>query len=103
MKVHVNTAMLEIDGKEVKDGETTLSLADCLIKALLTPHKDDETASAETKLKLWTMAQRVQEARGGEILFTLEDAVFVKERVNKIFISPVIIGNVHSIFEKASS
>lgn len=104
MKILVNEPILEVDGKELKTPEnTTMTLADVLIKALVSAHDDDLKTSADEKLKLWMLAEKVEKSRGGSMELTIDEAAALKARVNKMFPSAIIIGNVHKIFEAASN
>lgn len=103
MKVTMNDPIRNVDGSEIKNGESTLVLADVLITALVNSLEADKNEDAVTTLKRWNLAQKIQEARGAVLDITIDEAAFIKERVRKVYLSAIMYGNVHKYLEDATS
>lgn len=87
MNIDFTRPILDIHGKEIKDGEATLTLARAAVTALLS-QQQDERLSAEQHLKHYSLAQRIQGA-AEPVDLTAEETALIKERASKTFFTPV--------------
>lgn len=68
-----------------------------LLTTALNSAAPNETMTAEQKAKIYQLSLKIWS--GKEADFTIDDRVFLKERVNLIFVSPMLCGRICDILE----
>lgn len=109
MKLNLDQPILDFDGKEMpqrKDSKDPMTLKYVFFTALSEPSLETnvrgeqipENLNVDQKMKMYKLCSEV--VKGGEIDFVVDDLTLMKERVGKIFISPLIYGRVCEILDK---
>jgi hypothetical protein len=88
-----NQPVLDEDGRPVTEPQI---LRDLLTTALNNA-APNETLTAEQKGKIYQLSLKIWS--GKEADFTVDDRAFLKERVNLIFVSPMLCGRICDILE----
>ena len=66
-----------------------------LLTTALNSVAPNETLTAEQKAKIYQLSLKIWSRK--EVDFTIDDLAFLKERVNKIFVSPMLCGRIGDI------
>ncbi len=99
MRINITQKIQDYDGKDIPlsvEDSTPLTIKDIFFTALNNPGKD-EMLTAEDKNKAFQLC--VKMTQQNEVDFTVDDLSFIKERVNKIWTSPLICGKVNELIE----
>lgn len=96
MKINVTEVIKDLEGKPFKDGDKELTLRSVFSTALSNPGKD-EALTSEVKTRCYALATKIWQ--GKEIDLTLDERSFIKERADKVFISPIIYGRLCDALE----
>lgn len=102
MKVTMNDPIRNVDGTEVKNGETPVLFVDVIITALTAAIEADKNEEGSAMLKKWDLAERAQKARGDAMEMTTDEASFIKERIRKVYSSTIMYANAHRLLEAAA-
>lgn len=94
MKLDLSKPVLDINGKEIKDGDGALSFA-AIFRSILVNDKEDENKSPEDKFKDFKLALKIEPQ---EVDFTLEELTRIKALVGKLP-STLIVGRVYEFIE----
>lgn len=97
MKINLKQTIRGYEGKESIENGKPIILRD-IISTALNNFLRDEIPTAEVKNKAFQLSIKLYS--GNEADFTLDDRAFIKERVDKIFPSPLICGRVAEILEE---
>jgi hypothetical protein len=113
MRINMNQAIKDYAGKEItqpKRDENNQLLLDennqpiiepQILRDLLTTALNNvapnETLTTEQKAKIYQLSLKIWS--GKEADFTVDDRAFLKERVNLIFVSPMLCGRICDILE----
>lgn len=103
MKIDLQQVLQDVDGTTLIDAsQNAMNLYHVFKTALLSPIDEDKNASPDEKLKMWDLSKRAYKSYTDKINMelTVEDAAFIKARVNKVFLSAVVVGNVNEMLEK---
>lgn len=82
------------DGKVVMEKQTLRSI----IITALNSTGSGEVLVAEDKAKIFALSSKLYASKNVEL--TLDEMVFIKDRVAKIFNSPLIYGRIQELFER---
>lgn len=97
MKINVNRTINDLKGNPMKvDSDTVLTLRDVLITALMGNGGSDKPPPAATQLKLYTLAQKVQD--NDEVEVDAETIVLMKDRIAGTYF-PAVGGPAIAILE----
>lgn len=110
MKINLDQPILDFKGNPVliensKDKDP-LTLKSAFFTALSEPALETnaqgqnvpEQLPADQKMRMYKLCNTI--INGGEVDLSVEDIAFIKERVGKVFISPLVYGRVSEILEK---
>lgn len=101
MKIDMSQQLRGLDGKPVlvKDGEESvpMKLSNVCVNALLTATEGDKKQSGEDKFKNYHLAQKLHEK--SEVELEAEEVAKLKERVSKVFPSPLVVGQAWDMLE----
>ena len=102
MKVTMNDPIRNVDGTEIKNGDSAVLFVDIIITALTASIEADRNEDGAAMLRKWDLAERAQKARGDVMEMTTDDAAFIKERIRKVYASTVMYANAHRLLEAAA-
>ena len=97
MKRNLEQEILQLDGKPFDEKEKMLLQGVCFA-AVTTPLRTDSELSADFKMKLYRLAQKV--VVGGTVDFTAEELTLLKDRINKVYLHPVIVGRAYDMLDE---
>ena len=113
MQVKMNQAMVDMDGKEIKEMISTgqknvlgndimtegasLTLAKITINALVAQYEDERNLSGEEKVKRWQLAMLVR-GNQEEVNLIVEDVALIKKLIAKAY-GPLIVGQSWGMLE----
>ena len=94
MKLNLTVEMKTLIGEplmmELASGvKRPLTMRDVCCESLLASRKDEDVKMLD-KLHRWTLATKIWETKESEIEISPEDAVLIKEQVNKTFTTTVV-------------
>jgi hypothetical protein len=101
-----SAAITDLDGNQVKDmvagpdgkpQSKVLTLARISANALMQGYSDEPAADGETKLKRFALGMKVN--AGGEVALTDDEKAMLKERINKAYVAPLIVGRAFAIID----
>jgi hypothetical protein len=99
MKVELKKQMTSLTGEELTNAnETALTLADVLFISLDTPLEGDSKDDGATRMRKYKLMQTIYNNRESECNIDSEDIALIKERVLKVFPSPLAYGRVCEAF-----
>jgi hypothetical protein len=102
MKITMNDPIRNVDGTEIKNGDTAVLFVDIIITALTATVESDKNEEGKEMLKKWDLAERAQKARGDVMEITTDEASFIKERIRKVYASTIMYANAHRLLEAAA-
>lgn len=89
MTIDFSVELKDLDGKTLMDdAQQPLTLKVAAVNALIAPVQ--EKMSLARKCDLYGLAQRINQ--GGQVSLSSEEVTLVKERINAVFLSPVLVG-----------
>lgn len=88
MKVDWAAGFKDLEGKEIKEGEKTLSLGRVAINSLCNVVEGDQGMSGEKKFNLGKLADKISSQPDAE--FEVEEIATVKERIGKLY-TPLMV------------
>ena len=104
MKIDLTILIKGLNGKPIEnDDKSSMTFADAFKTALLTYIEEDKDISADDKLKNWELAKLIDKNAKGSVELKTEQVVRIKERIHKVFLSPIVYGNVCDVIEKKSN
>lgn len=83
MKANLDQAILDLDGRPLKDGEKMVTLRTGVVLALSTPLEEDRNLSADETVKRWKLCMTLY--AGGEQEITPEDAALIRGRLPRVW------------------
>ena len=93
MKINFKQKLKKIDGQPLKDQVGELTLFSMCQNAVLAP---EEKQSGEDKVKAYKIAMKIEEK---EVDLTTEEIAYIKEKVRKNIVQPLIVGQVDNLLE----
>lgn len=94
MTVSLKKPILNFDGSVINKGEgdtlVPLTFMDVLIVSITSPLEGDDKDTGELRVKKFNILESLYKSKGAECDFDSEDAILIKERVLKVYPSPVI-------------
>jgi hypothetical protein len=96
----------DLDGNEVRDivagpdGQPkpiVLTLARVSANALMQGYSDEPSVDGMTKLKRFALGMKVN--AGGEVELSDEEKTMLKERINKAYAAPLVVGRAFAIID----
>lgn len=100
MQVNLNKAILDIEGKPIRDGEEELNVRKCLVGSLLNS-PDGQQIEGQEKQKRFALALRLQNQKDENINLTAEQIVLLKKVVGHSF-APLLVGRLYEELEPSS-
>lgn len=88
MKINWSAGFVDLEGKEVKEGEKVLSLGKVAINALCQVVEGDQAMTGQRKFKLGELANKIVREPDSE--FEVEEVATVKERIGKLY-APLMV------------
>lgn len=103
MKIKMNTKLKNIDGSTMKDRNAENKLIDAtlkqaLVNAILAP--TEKVDSGVDKVRKYELAKRIFNFKAATIELTNEEVKLCKESVERVFPSPLIVGQIVEILSK---
>ena len=100
MQIDLNTPIRDEEGTilEIEAG-TPMTLKEVLKVALKSVIKGDEEDTDAQRLWKWDMVEKIQKAEDGNIELKPEDVTKLKSRVLKVYLSPIVYGNVDRLLD----
>lgn len=101
MKVDLKTEIKDEKNEVIFLDETkreALTLSHVIVVALQTPLKGDEEDSGEQRIKKFNIMKSMHTSKDSKIDIESADVAMIKERVLKIYPTPVVYGRVCEIF-----
>lgn len=98
MKLDFSTAIRDLNGKPIQEGETIITLGSVCSNALLALHPDEQTLPGEVKVRRFQLAVKIY--NGGEQDVSVEELSILKTMVGKHYL-PIVVGRVYEIIEGA--
>lgn len=95
MKVDLTTEILDLDGEKIwKDGkkDSPMMVSDVMIVSFKTPLEGDEKDSPEQRIRKFNIMKTLHDQSSQEVDLDAEDVSMIKERVLKVYPSPIIYG-----------
>lgn len=102
MKVDLSTQIKDEKGEVIFLDESkreTLTLTEVIVTALQTPLKGDEEDSGEARIKKFNIMKSLYNSKDNKIDLDSADITMIKERILKIYPTPVVYGRVCEIFK----
>ena len=100
MNINIAETLKTFDGQAMKDNDgqgnvidVTLKLA--LVNALLAPVQNE---TGVEKVRKYELARKIYKAEG-DVEMTAEDISLCKKRVDAVFPSPIVVGQVNELLE----
>ena len=97
MKLDVETILIGLDGKELKDGTTLCTFKTVALNALLASFPDEQNLSGEDKFKRYQLAMKIN--ANSEVELSVEEAALIKQLVGKGF-APLVVGRMFEMIER---
>ena|SRR3990167_9367245 len=88
MKINFASALLDIKGNPILNGENSFTLGEAAIMALITPI-DGERTPAQEKFKRAQLAQRVFIEPGLD--YSVDDVALIKKLIGDGFVKPEVV------------
>ena len=100
MKIKLTTLIKGLDGKPLEnDDKSALTFADAFKTALISFIPEDKDMSADDKLENWELAKLIKKNEKGSVELTTEQVTRIKERVHKLYLSPIVYGSICDVIE----
>lgn len=96
MKVDFSAKLLDLEKKEIKEGDKVMTLSSVSCTALLATYPDEQNLEATTKVKRFRLAEKA--INGGVQELAVEDVVELKKLIGKAY-SPLVVGRVYDIID----
>lgn len=97
MNLKLSTAILDYEGKQITEGEKSITIKDLLITGLRYGGKDEKDEF--TKYKRFSLLNDIIKNTSGEIELSSEQIVDTKKLVNEIYTDVWIFGQIVNILE----
>ena len=94
MRVSVETVLVDLKGKAIKDGTEDLTLRAVCVSALLGANKEQDGGLG--KYKSFQLAKKIEESK--EVILTSEEITGLKKLVDAFF-GPLVVGQVYDLLE----
>jgi len=101
MKVDLSTEIKDESGKVIYLDETkkeALTLTHVIVTSLQTPIKGDEDDTGDVRMKKFNIMKSMHTSKDSKIEIDSADVAMIKDRILKIFPTPVVYGRVCEIF-----
>jgi len=101
MKVDLSTEIKDEKNETIFLDEfkkEALTLTNVIITALKTPLKGDEEDSGDARIKKFNIMKSLYNSKDSKIEIDSTDVAMIKDRILKIFPTPVVYGRVCEIF-----
>jgi len=97
MKINFNVKLKDIDGKELKHKDETITLYGVCTNALLFNEQKEKDIEGKEKVRRFKLAHKIYGTKE-PISIEVEDVALIKELVAKIY-STLIVGQVWELLE----
>jgi len=94
MEVNLDKVLVDLAGQPL---EPRITLGDVLLTAATAGIPEDQGASGEKKMKLYRLAQKI--SKDGTSHLTAEEVTMIKSRVNAVYPSPLLYGQVSDLID----
>lgn len=100
MKVKLSNEIKDLDGKVVPKNENNepLTIQDVIVVCLQTPLKGDEEDDGATRIKKFEIMKNLHTSKAKEIDLDAASITLIKDRVLKVYPSPIIYGVICDAF-----
>jgi hypothetical protein len=103
MKVELKKEMTSLSGQGVTNADqSTLTLGDILFMSLDTVLEGDEKDDGPTRMRKYKLMQTIYNNKENECNLDSEDIALIKQRVLKVFPSPLAYGRVCEAFGESN-
>jgi hypothetical protein len=96
MKVPFATVLKDLDGVDLQNGESTVTLGTVAVQALLSPFPNEQDISGEEKMKRYELALRVRQTPEED--FPVDEIAKIKTLIGKIY-TPVVVGQAWKLLD----
>lgn len=83
MKINLDQHIRDLNGKQITDGDSALTLRHGVVFALQTPMDEDKGMSPDKAVERWKLCMRLHS--GGEQDISPEDAALIRSRLVKVW------------------
>lgn len=85
MKIHLDTKVLDLEGKEIISSDEILSLRKMAITALVSPLPADANEEAIKAFERYELARKIKNHKNDDFEIDPADATMLRQRIMKIY------------------
>ncbi len=93
MKVNLNFAIKDFQGKDIIENGNRVSAEDMCFKCLMAVYEEDRSLTGEQKYSLYKIGNKLEKDED----FTIEELATLKERVSRL--NPLVVGQIWDALE----
>lgn len=102
--INLKSALVDGDGAELKEGDSSVYVGTILKRCLLMPdgQKDDEKTTDDEKCRAWALILEINQAmKDSEAMRSFEaaDVTFMAKQLKRAFNSPLVIGQIKPLLK----